>query len=94
MEPDNPTSPRRFLVRIVLTLVALVMLYFLAGGPLLYLSIKRPEMMEVVTKVYKPMGWFRGTPLFSAYESYMYWWMIHAVPTGPDTNPIVAPDAP
>ena len=76
MDAEHPTSPRHLLGRVAATLLALVVLYPLSAGPVVYLAEKLRADSKVTGLFYEPLHWaIIGTPLEQPYVEYVYWWL-------------------
>jgi hypothetical protein len=87
MDGEKPNSLRGFVVRMILSLFAvLILLYLLAPGPLAYVatlrSIEQGPNFYVehpfFPALYKPLRIINGTPLDILYLNYIRWWEMRA----------------
>ena len=90
MTPGRSLS--RLMARVVGTVVAVVLLYWLSFGPAMYLAAKVPATQPAVGVIYLPVEWTveqERVPPF--YLAYLAWWRSYAVPYG---DPPFAPNVP
>ena len=75
MDVAETPSLRHLLVRMAVTLLALVLLYVLGAGPAVYMAVKFPRSEPLLSQIYRPLDEaMLNTPLWSAFHAYENWW--------------------
>ena len=76
MDAEHPTSPRKLLLRVAATLLALLLLYVLSIGPAAYVVVKAHNYSKGALRFYAPLIWaIKGTPLEMPIVEYVGWWL-------------------
>lgn len=75
MDQEKPHSLRRFVARMVCTLLALPLLYILSAGPAVYFVIRFEKDGSLWEEIYAPALWLIGVShLEPPMEAYLNWW--------------------
>ena len=75
MDAENPTSPRHHFIGVAAALLALLGLYVLSVGPVVYLNVKLRPDSEALGRFYLPLLWaVEYTHLDHLYSEYVSWW--------------------
>ena len=76
MDAEHPTSPRHLLGRVAATLLALLLLYVLSIGPVVYLHVKLKRDFTVLDPFYVPLVWvIEHSSLGEPFYEYVSWWV-------------------
>lgn len=87
-EPENPSGRRAWLL-VTFSLIALLFVYLLSFGPVLYISVKtrielQPWFKYSIGAVYTPHLWCMIKS--ESYFDYCWWWYALAKPAAPKTT--------